>query len=253
MSEEESLQKILAKPSPQIFSVIDLFDNWESQEAIDQSFAYMALAKQHTFTILTKRIDRMFTYIQCGGKQRIRRAVVDLGRKLNLNYELYEPYETCQFEYPLLNVWLGVHVENQQATTQIAYLKKTPAAVRFLNCEPLLELIDLRAHLGICVGCQTCDFQGNHRIAESKISWVIIGGESGNNARPCELDWIRSIISQAKTANIPVFVKQLGSNPIDNNEYIIDVATNNFSLRLKDPQGGDINEFPEELKIRQFP
>jgi hypothetical protein len=82
---------------------------------------------------------------------------------------------------------------------------------------------------------------------------VIIGGESGNNARPCELDWIRSIISQAKTANIPVFVKQLGSNPIDNNEYIIDVATNNFSLRLKDPQGGDINEFPEELKIRQFP
>jgi len=64
---------------------------------------------------------------------------------------------------------------------------------------------------------------------------------------------LRSIVSQCQTAKVAVFVKQLGSNPIDNNEYIIDVATNNFSLRLKDPKGGDINEFPEDLKIRQFP
>jgi len=82
---------------------------------------------------------------------------------------------------------------------------------------------------------------------------VVVGGESGKEARPCHLDWLRSIISQAKTANVSVFVKQLGSNPIDNSGYIIDVASNNFSLKLKDRKGGDISEFPEELKIRQFP
>lgn len=200
-------QQLLDKPS-QVFSVIDLFDDWGIEESIDKTFAYMALAKHHTFTILTKRVDRMFTYLQSGGKQRIRRAAVDIGRELNLDYELYEPYETCEFEYPLLNVWVGVHITNQQSTKQIAYLEKVPAVVRFLNCEPL-ELIDLRAYLGICVGCQTCDFQGNHQIAHSKLHSVIISTQLGDNTLLCELDWIRSILSQAQTAKLQSLLSNL--------------------------------------------
>jgi len=200
-------QQLLDQPS-QVFSVIDLFDDWGFEESIDKTFAYMALAQHHTFTILTKRVDRMFTYLQSGGKQRIRRAAVDIGRELNLDYELYEPYETCQFEYPLLNVWVGVHITNQQSTKQIAYLEKVPAVVRFLNCEPL-ELIDLRSYLGICVGCQICDFQGNHKIAHSKLHSVIISRQSGDNTLLCELDWIRSIISQTQTAKLQSLLSNL--------------------------------------------
>ena len=200
-------QQLLDQPS-QVFSVIDLFDDWGFEESIDKTFAYMALAQHHTFTILTKRVDRMFTYLQSGGKQRIRRAAVDIGRELNLDYELYEPYETCDFEYPLLNVWVGVHITNQQSTKQIAYLEKVPAVVRFLNCEPL-ELIDLRSYLGICVGCQICDFQGNHKIAHSKLHSVIISRQSGDNTLLCELDWIRSIISQTQTAKLQSLLSNL--------------------------------------------
>jgi len=254
--DEAVLKKILKARSPKkvfMFSMTDVFGKWVSDEWIDTTFAYMALAKQHTFQLLTKRADRMFDYFKSGARQRIRIKAVDIGRKLGLKYEIYEPYETFDFEFPLPNVWLGVSVGNQSATHRIPYLLKSPAAVRFLSCEPLLELIDLRPHLRVYVGCQGCDFQGNHRLGKSEISWVIVGGESGTEARPCHLDWIRSIISQCQTANVPIFVKQLGSNPIDSNNYIIDVASNNFSLKLKDRKGGDISEFPEELRIRQFP
>jgi|GEM_PF-7065608 len=116
MSEEESLQKILANPSPQIFSVTDLFDNWECQESIDNSFAYMALAPQHTFMILTEPVEQMLQYFKSGARRRVRIATVDLGRQLNLKPEIYEPYETFDFQWPLANVWLGASVGNQSAT-----------------------------------------------------------------------------------------------------------------------------------------
>ena len=111
----------------------------------------------------------------------------------------------------------------------------------------------MRQYLGVCVGCQTCDFQGGHPIAESKINWVIVGGESGTGARPCEIDWLRSIVQQCNTAKVPVFVKQLGSVAIDSNDYIVDLAVNNFKLKLKDRKGGDIDEFCDVLKVREFP
>ena len=83
--------------------------------------------------------------------------------------------------------------------------------------------------------------------------WVIVGGESGSSARPCHIDWLRSIANQCQAARIPVFVKQLGTNPIDSTPYIEGIATNNFTLKLKDRKGGDLAEWPESVQVRQFP
>jgi len=98
------------------------------------------------------------------------------------------------------NVWLGVSVENQeQADKRIPVLMNTPAAVRFLSCEPLLGPIDFRKvpsfnRIGL-------DLRG---------WWVIVGGESGSNARPMHPDWARSIRDQCQAAGVPFFFKQWG-------------------------------------------
>ncbi|MEG4286382.1 DUF5131 family protein [Microcoleus sp. A006_D1] len=234
--DEEVMKKLIGmrskagrKPSKKkvfLCSMTDLFGEWVKEEWIDLAFAYMAIANQHTFQILTKRAERMAKYFKSGARQRIRIAVVDLGRQLNLKPETYEPYETFDFEWPLANVWLGTSVENQKAADdRIPWLIKTPAAVRFLSCEPLLQKVILKAEYS------------------QNLNWVIIGGESGSGARPCHLDWIQSIVQQCATANLAVFVKQLGSNPVDNN----------YVIKPKDRKGGEISEFPEDLQIRQFP
>jgi protein gp37 len=115
---------------------------------------------------------------------------------------------------PPENVWVGTTVEDQKrAHERIPALLKIPAKVRFLSCEPLLEGIDLKL---------------------SGIHWVIVGGESGSNARPCHVDWIRSIIRQCKVANVACFVKQLGAHT---------VIADTTRIYLKDPKGGDPAEF----------
>ena len=99
------------------------------------------------------------------------------------------------------NVWLGVSVENQeQADTRIPLLLKTPAAVRFLSMEPLLGPVDLSPWLITDVDAR----DGN------LIDWVIVGGESGPNARPMHPDWVRSIRDQCQAAGVPFFFKQWG-------------------------------------------
>jgi len=88
------------------------------------------------------------------------------------------------------NIWMGVSVENQNVTNRIELLKKTKAQVKFLSCEPLLgPLSDL-------------DLNGIH--------WVIVGGESGRNARPMKEEWVQGIKEQCLCANVPFFFKQWG-------------------------------------------
>lgn len=243
--DEKVMKKLLNMRSPKkifVCSMTALFGEWVPDEWIDKAFAYMAMASQHTFQILTKRPERMRSYLQ-GAKQRIRCAAVDLGRQLNLAPERYEPYETCEFDWPLPNVWLGVSVENQKAADdRIPLLLATPAKIKFLSCEPLLEAIDLRKHF------RTSN-SGDILTWLDYLNWVIIGGESGSNARPCDVNWIRSIVQQCKPTNVAVFVKQLGSR----SSLSSGLPGLQFGSGLKHHKGGDINEFPEELKIRQLP
>lgn len=139
--------------------------------------------------------------------------------------------------YP--NVWLGVSVENQKAAeARIPLLANVPAEVRFLSCEPLLSSIDLTPFIGVCE-----DWDGIYYIPW--FNWVIVGGESGNDAgkwlyRECKPEWIYDIVLKCTLIGVPVFVKQVGT-------HLSKV------LKLKDRHGGDIEEWPETFKIREFP
>lgn len=140
------------------------------------------------------------------------------------------------------NVWLGTSVENQEmADKRIPELIKIPARVRFLSVEPMLEAIDLRS----------AAFNGADSISGMEgsmegIHWVIVGGESGPHARPCDVEWIRDIRYQCAYAKVPCFVKQLGSNSfqrtMQRDEWVLD-----------DPKGGDPSEWPEDLRVQEFP
>jgi len=157
---------------------------------------------------------------------------------------------------PMTNVWLGTTVENQdQAERRISELLWIPAAVRFLSMEPLLGPVDLT---GIGVGGQegltdaltgVRERPGSFRGDGDTIDWVIVGGESGPKARPFDLAWARFIRDQCEVGGVPCFVKQLGARPVED-ESLVGVKAIG---RLKDKHGGDWDEWPADLRVREFP
>jgi protein gp37 len=150
------------------------------------------------------------------------------------------------------NVWLGASVGSEKDEEMIRQLIRIPAVVRFLSLEPLLGPVDITEILmdgqlhNPLSGVSDISYQGYY-----KIDWVIVGGESGlkKNARPCNIQWILNIVNDCKKYNVPVLVKQLGSNPVYNSKSTQEVKR----LKIIDLKGGDMNEFPEPLKVRQFP
>lgn len=138
------------------------------------------------------------------------------------------------------NVWLGTSVEDQQrADERIPALNEIPAKVRFISFEPLLGPIVTEPDPHNLYGC---------------IHWAIIGGESGPNARRCDVEWIRSLRDQCNDASVAVFIKQLGARPfVDRNGEIGGGIHCDLNLRLRDPKGGAPDEWPEDLRVREFP
>jgi protein gp37 len=127
------------------------------------------------------------------------------------------------------NVWLGVSIESQKYMDRAYTLSEVPAAVRFISFEPLIDRIDLEL---------------DKRVLRM-FGWAIIGGESGNDKgkyryRECDMEWIRTIISGLRGAGVPVFVKQLGT-------FLAK------QLDTHDRHGGELTEWPNDLKIREFP
>jgi protein gp37 len=170
-------------------SMSDLFHPNVPFDFIDQVFAVMALASQHTFQILTKRPERMNEYFQ----HRFRALRVEIAAH---KYSMPDEGELV-FDWPLPNVWIGTSVENQKAADErIPLLLQTPAAIRFLSCEPLLGPVDLK--------------RVDNPTEDGKIVWVIVGGESGHKARPMHPDWARSLRDQCQTADVAYFHKQNG-------------------------------------------
>ncbi len=128
-------------------------------------------------------------------------------------------------DYPQ-NVWFGVSVEDQiRAEQRVPALLRIPARVRWLSLEPLLGPVSFG------VG--------------TSLDWFVVGGESGPNARTCDLAWMRSLVDQGRELSIPTFVKQLGSRPI--------LEPGPISMETEDPKGGDPAEWPEDLRVREFP
>jgi protein gp37 len=178
------------------------------------------------------------------------------------------------------NVWVGTSVEDQvRADERIPVLLKIPAKVRFLSVEPLLgEVKLLSGQLG---DYRNPDGSGSWfsavpgKVYHPGIHWVIVGGESGPKARPCAVEWIRSLVQRCKVMRVPVFVKQLGSYVQDRNdrgyegecpaEWPMGTETkddvpypNRFQgdpvrVMLKHRKGGDPEEWPEDLRVREWP
>lgn len=186
-------------------SMSDLFHQDVHDEFIARVWAVMALTPQHTYQILTKRHARMRSLLT---SQRWPGLLFDAVRWLVFESDLDGPMPPERIdaahrwvtapEYfgeaptPLRNAWLGVSVEDQQwADIRVPALRHTPAAVRFLSCEPILSDVDLSSW-------------------SRGIDWVIVGGESGPGARPMHPDWVRSLRDQCADAGVAFFFKQWG-------------------------------------------
>lgn len=154
---------------------------------------------------------------------------------------------------PPANVWMGVSVEDQIAAAErVDLLLDTPAAVRWLSLEPLIGPVVIS------------------RTQWSRLDWIVIGGESGHGARPFDLEWARSIIRHARTAERPpaIFVKQLGRVPIVHESIWRDgtergrllnahnkdrAPAGHVPLQMADSKGGDWEHWPADLRIREYP
>lgn len=269
-------------------SMSDLFHKDVPFEFIDAVFGLMAACPQHTFQVLTKRADRMAewcvrikslggigAYIRSTSGRDLLRGIfgavqlteVVNGKTVRANTDPWMQVmngAACNMgPGPLSNVWLGVSVENENAEWRIHELAKCDAAVRFVSAEPLIGPLNEMPGLGI-----EADRDGTWR-RESKfggatrwLDWVIVGGESGPGARPCNVAWIRSIRDQCAAAGVACFVKQLGARPHpqdvdlwgrfipDGERRYLDTTEH---LQIKDKRGGEISEWPEDLRVRQWP
>lgn len=207
-----------------VCSMSDLFHKEVRDSNIAQVLSVARMAPQHTFQILTKRAVRL----------------ADFGKRF-----------PCLTTLP--NVWLGVTAENQKtADERIPLLLQTPAAVRFVSCEPLLGRVNLRLPLD-----DIREAIAGRNV--SRISWVIVGGESGPGSRQCGMDWLRSIVKQCREAGVACFVKQLGTRPVAQ-------WTNRAGYpeqHAYDPRGDyrpqhpgkwdDPCWWPEDLRVQEFP
>ncbi len=194
-------------------SMGDLFHENVQDEWIDEVFYMMHMAARHIFIILTKRPERMKKYMEdLSPWHRVKRP------RLNEIFGSEERAASADYfsmvreqPWPLPNVWLGVSVEDQKrADERIPYLLETPAAVRFISCEPLLGVVDLNtAEMNNDPNLKINPLRGA-LPAFQKLDWVIAGGESGPHARPMHPRWLRSLRDQCQAANTPFFFKQWG-------------------------------------------
>jgi protein gp37 len=234
------------KRSRRVFtpSMSDPFHHNVKEEWLDQFMATVALTPHITYQVLTKRPDRMYEYFNDFDLRRIVGPTFDLTARNNKK----DPGQI--WKLPFRNLHLGVSVENQAAVDErIPLLLNTPAWFRFLSCEPLLEKIDLRWFL-LC--------EPKLKYSMGGISQVIVGGESGSNARPFNLEWARSLRDQCQEAGVKYFFKQAGSNVWDKcppPAHLADLGliTESYcQLKLRDRKGGDLSEIPEDLRIREI-
>lgn len=215
-------------------SMSDLFHEAVPLEFVAAVFGVMAASQRHTFQVLTKRPERMLEFFRW-----VERAVPGVS-PTSLALGMAEPhtagrtgpaYVTSAVPWPLPNVWLGVSVEDQKAADRrVPLLLQAPAVVRWLSMEPLLEAVNLERALG--------PGAPGHRV-----DWVVVGGESGPQAREFRLEWAVGVVRQCQAAGVPVFVKQLGSQWAR-------------QAKARDPKGEDMGEWPAwppEIHTREWP
>jgi protein gp37 len=263
-----------------VCSMGDLFHKDVPFDFLDKVFAVISLCPQHFFIILTKRPERVPDYFATIEQKPSERDAYDcphrslaprigqIAGSVQSNrlhkQEAFSDLASCslydRLRFPFRNVVLGTSISTQpDADKQIPYLLRCPAAYRMLSVEPLLEAMrlplftddgeDMPPDERRDWGLPATIIQSYGAPPGTKIDQVIVGGESGPGARPCSIDWIRSIGRQCEAADVRLFVKQWGSNPCASTSD----GTLVFWPKLNHPKGGDPSEWPEDLRVREVP
>lgn len=171
------------------------------------------------------------------------------------------------------NAWMLTTCEDQpRADERIPHLLRLPAPVRGVSYEPALGLIDFdkgrcdvhdRQFIGhnhpefleFCTECAANGWTGEltygHWLKDDGISWVVVGGESGGGARPFDVEWARMTVRQCRDAGVACFVKQMGAKP--QRAIHVQHELTIQPLKLRDAKGGDMAEWPEDLRVREYP
>lgn len=231
-------------------SMTDLFHEDLPGELIDKIFAVMAAAPEHRFMVLTKRPGLMRDYMHPQYSRDFTSvAPLSTPERIFAEGDFFEKGhdQSVSHEWPPPNVWLGTSTENQPAANErIPYLLDTPASVRFVSAEPLLDLVDFSRieaednyaggkHVFNALSERKDDGRYFTRTDEVRaLDWVIVGGESGSNARPMHPDWARSIKNECQSEGVPFFMKQGSENGAFWDDH------------------KDFDSFPSELQVRQI-
>ena len=236
-------------------SLADVFDNEVPTEWRDDLWRLIEATPHLDWLLLTKRIG-------------------------NVQHMVWPKWMQAGFP---TNVWIGATIVNQtEADRDIQKLLRLPASVRFLSMEPLLGPVDLTRivlHSGPIELAPTAppEWQNvktvNVVIDATKpgkqsgrraLDWIIVGGESGHQARRFDIEWPREIVQQCREAGVPVFVKQLGAHTTWNGMQgpgtrwpretgSFDTGSGHFRKHLIDRAGADMNEWPEDLRVQEWP
>lgn len=233
-------------------SMSDLFHPEIPFTYIAACFGVMAAADHHVFQVLTKRPERAMEFFawlralsdSAGGGAEMEICInyaeeegVDLGERIFLG------------KWPLPNVWLGVSIESDAyRANRLDALRQIPNAMPWVSQEPQLAEVTYTAE------------------ELSWLRWIVVGGESDQDktkARPFHLDWARKTIAQCAEANVPCFVKQVGTIPYQDDEFpegtefvgtkVVDGEDKPGLCFWRDKKGGDMDTWPEELRVRQWP
>ncbi len=272
-------------------SMSDLFHEDIPNEYIAAVFGVMAACPLHTFQVLTKRAARMREWFEWIAQRDqvgdgIHACITEMFGVPGLNeyltrndsHEGSDPGEWDHLvedppEWPLPNVHLGVSAENQAtADERIPLLRKVPAVVKFVSAEPLLGPVNIfgvdqeDGEYGPGWDLKHVEHRTDYGTgiehdvdAQTGIDWVIVGGESGPCARPCDIAWIRSIVEQCKAADVPLFCKQLGAQPIETSAPCGAPGCSTFcphsvgAIGMTSRKGGDPSEWPPGEWPREFP
>lgn len=260
-------------------STSDLFHENLLNEEIAAVFGVMAACPHITFQVLTKRADRMEQWAAWVEREEGARRLgllIQHAQSAVSHSALRQTDTLLRVPWPLPNVWLGVSVEDQKrADERIPHLIRTPAAIRFLSVEPLIGPVSFCPSW---LAGYDYDGSGGSLRYKPRVDWVIAGGESGPGARPCHVRWIRDVQRACRDAAVPCFVKQLGADVIDRNDAgfeldperpeswpePVDVEHDVNGFReefqgadcrvvLRDGKGGKPEEWPVDLRVREFP
>jgi protein gp37 len=233
-------------------SMSDLFHESLSFETIDKVFAVMTMAPQHTFQVLTKRPKIMQDYMieLLAGKRQVASRAREMAGSIVGGLIALGAMREGERLVPPTNVWLGVSVEDQKtADERIPILLRTPAWKRFVSYEPALGRVDFSPW--VCsdvagVGCGSA-------VVSNRLDWIIVGGESGQGARPFNVDWARTTVEQCREAKVACFVKQFGPRPFDHPRRAGLSIKDPGHMRLRSSKGDDPSEWPPEFRVQEFP